>query len=264
VRPPDRVLTAFGCRVEPVPLPGGEGRTWRAGEIVLKPVDEEGEAAWVAELLSTLRADGFRVPRPIRAGDGRWVVDGWTAWQRVEGEHEPRWGDVIRAGEAFHRALEGVPRPTFLDRRTNQWATGDRVAWGELPLDDYVHMKHLPELAAALRPLDLPAQLIHGDLTGNVLFAPGLPPAVIDFSPYWRPPAFASAIVVADALVWEGADESVLHEVAHVEHFDQLFVRALIYRKVTDRIARAGEPERDDDADPYLPIVRLARRLSGA
>jgi hypothetical protein len=38
-----------------------------------------------------------------------------------------------------------------------------------------------------------------------VLFHDGLPPAIIDFTPYWRPVGYASAIVVADALVWEGA-----------------------------------------------------------
>ena len=51
---------------------------------------------------------------------------------------------------------------------------------------------------------------MHGDLTGNVLFADDLAPAVIDFSPYWRPTGFASAIVVGDALLWEGADETLL------------------------------------------------------
>jgi hypothetical protein len=50
--------------------------------------------------------------------------------------------------------------------------------------------------------------LIHGDLTGNVLFHDELPPAIIDFTPYWRPLEFQSAVVVADALVWEGAPPS--------------------------------------------------------
>jgi hypothetical protein len=44
---------------------------------------------------------------------------------------------------------------------------------------------------------------------------------IIDFPPYWRPPAFASAIVVADALVWEGADEWLLHAVGHIRRFPQ-------------------------------------------
>jgi prepilin-type processing-associated H-X9-DG protein len=42
-------------------------------------------------------------------------------------------------------------------------------------------------LLAALRPVDLPDQFIHADLAGNVLFADGVPPAVIDFSPLERP-----------------------------------------------------------------------------
>jgi hypothetical protein len=38
-------------------------------------------------------------------------------------------------------------------------------------------------LERRLRPIGLPSQLVHGDITGNVLFAQGRPPAVIDFSP---------------------------------------------------------------------------------
>jgi len=102
-----------------------------------------------------------------------------------------------------------------------------------------------------------------GDLTGNVLFSDGLPPAVIDFSPYWRPIAFASAVVVADALVWEGADENLVEAVAHIERFDQFLLRALIYRAVTDRLFRQDQPIRPDAADPYLRAVELACRLAG-
>jgi len=89
-----------------------------------------------------------------------------------------------------------------------------------------------------------------------------LPPAVIDFSPYWRPPAFASAIVVADALVWEGADERILDAVSYVADFDQYLLRALIYRAVTDRLFRGDEPIRPDDANPYLSAVELACRIA--
>ena len=87
-------------------------------------------------------------------------------------------------------------------------------------------------------------------------------PAIIDFSPYWRPPAFASAIVVADALIWEGADEGLLASVRHIEHFEQYLLRALIYRAVTDRLFRQHEPVRPDAGDPYLPAVELACRLA--
>lgn len=39
---------------------------------------------------------------------------------------------------------------------------------------------------------------------------------MIDFSPYWRPPAFADAVVVGGALLWESAGETLLDEVAEV------------------------------------------------
>jgi Ser/Thr protein kinase RdoA (MazF antagonist) len=77
----------------------------------------------------------------------------------------------------------------------------------------------VPELVAALRPVRVPSQVIHGDLTGNVLFDDSQPPAIIDFSPYWRPAAYASAIVVADALVWKRADRQVLDAIAHISDF---------------------------------------------
>jgi hypothetical protein len=55
-----------------------------------------------------------------------------------------------------------------------------------------------------------PAQLVHGDLGGNVLFAPSLAPAIIDFSPYWRPPGYAEAVAAVDAFLWFGAGDHVL------------------------------------------------------
>src|SRR5206468_12896903 len=127
-----------------------------------------------------------------------------------------RWGEIVEVGESFHRALAGVERPDFIDRRTHQWAIADRVAWGESPWQRFAHVRHVERLAGALRPVDLPAQLVHNDLCSNVLFADGLPPAVIDLAAYWRPPQYATATVVADALTWEGADESLLARVAAV------------------------------------------------
>jgi hypothetical protein len=88
--------------------------------------------------------------------------------------------------------------------------------------------------------------------------------SIIDLSLYWRPTGFASAIVVADALVWEGADESILRLVNRVDQFTQLFLRALILRIIADRHFRSGKPPRPDSDDPYLPAVELACRLAEA
>jgi uncharacterized protein (TIGR02569 family) len=263
-QPDPTVCAAFGATGRPVPLEGGEGSSWLVDNLVLRPLGQsEEERAWQAELFGSIRCDGFRVARPRHALDGELVVDGWCASEWLAGRHEERrWPEIIAVGERFHATLAAVPRPEFIARRTDPWAIGDRVAWGELPIEEFRHIKHLPRLTAAVRPIEAPGQLIHGDLTGNVLFAEGLPPAIIDFAPYWRPTAFASAIVVADALVWEGADERLLAAVAHIERFEQFLLRALIYRAVTDRLFREHEPIRPDDADPYLPAVDLACRLA--
>ena len=110
-----------------------------------------------------------------------------------------------------------------------------------------------------------PSQLIHGDLSGNVLLHHELPPAIIDFSPYWRPAAFASAIVVIDALVWEDADARLLAAAGPVDDFGQYLIRALIFRIVTDSIIAGYQPRaaRADD-DPWALAVDLACQLAAA
>ena len=264
--PSPRVLAAFGARGEPEPLAGGEGTSWRAGDVVLKPLQHSAsveELEFHADLFDSIETDGFRVPRQRRSFDGALVVEGWTAAEYLEGRHEERrWAEIVALGERLHEEVAHVSRPAFIARRTDRWAIGDRVAWGELPVEHFRHVKHLERLAAALRPVDAPSQLVHGDLTGNVLFHDELPPAVIDFAPYWRPPAFAAAVVVGDALLWEGADETLLDAVAPVDDFPQYLLRALIYRAVVDRLVHDGEPVRPDDEDFFLAPVELALDLA--
>ena len=220
------------------------------------------EAEFYAGLFDSIEQNGFRVARARRARDGSAVVDGWTAAEYVAGRHEHgRWPDVIAVGERLHAAVAHVQRPPFIARRTDRWAIGDRVAFGELPADQFAHVRHLQRLLAALRPVEAPSQLVHGDLTGNVLFHETLTPAVIDFAPYWRPPGFATAVVVGDALLWEGADEHLLAAVAHVEDFPQYLLRALIYRAVVDALLRP-HVEPPDEEDVFLAPVELALRLA--
>ena len=59
--PPGEVLRAFGVRDEPVLLDGGQRRTWRAGDVVLKPVEDPDEHVWLCETYDAWPAAG--VPR---------------------------------------------------------------------------------------------------------------------------------------------------------------------------------------------------------
>ena len=228
---PGRVLAAFGLAPD-IPI-RPMGRVVAAGNLVLKPVDDEAEATWVAEALASLPEDGFRIAPPVQSVDGRWVVDGWSATEKIAGRNERRWEDILAAGDAFHAATASLERPEMLDRRTHVWARADRMAWGEQepqpsPLAD--------RLRRYVRPVDLPSQVVHGDLGGNVLFADALPPAVIDFSPYWRPPAWALAVVVVDAVVWHHAPVDLAEE-----HDAQVLARASLFRLYCDEPPRAHE-----------------------
>lgn len=248
--PPGQVVAAFcGSRVPTTRLAGGADRAWAAGGLVLKPVDDVEEATWIADVLADLPEDGFRINRPVRSASGTWTVDGWAAWTLIEGQHETsgRWAEVIGVAERLNTALRGVRRPHFLGSRSHAWAVGDRVAWGEEPLV-VLHEALRPRaerLAALVRPDRSRSQVIHGDLTANVLFAPDLAPGVIDFTPYWRPARFGPAIVAIDAVLWHGASAEVLEAVPSGGERTSLLARAALYRLITtDRLAVAGEAGR--------------------
>ncbi|WP_155375182.1 aminoglycoside phosphotransferase/kinase family protein [Catellatospora vulcania] len=258
--PSPEVLAAFGAREGAVLLPGGQGGTWRSGEIVLKRCGLVAEADWAAVVLSEIEDTArFRVARPVRARDGGWVVQGWHAWWLTPGHPDPRrWDEVLAAGEAFHEALAGLARPRFLDERDDPWTYGERIAWAELPLPDGAVMAELLEpLARSRRPVDLPFQVVHGDLLGNVMFADGLAPAVIDWPVYFRPAHWALAVAVVDAATWHGAPAAWVERTADRVGGDQLLIRALMYRIATNEgFRRAGMPVRERTAD-YRPVVEL-------
>ena len=253
--PPAEVLDAFGVRAPPRRLTGGKGGTWQAGDVVLKPAEGEQETIWRAAVLSGLpESREFRVARPVRAADGAWVVAGWEATRWVAGRADLRRVDeVVRAGEAFHRAIAALSRPSFLDLRQDPWSYGDRLAFGEpVPPGSTAPSALLKPLLGVRRPIASPSQVVHGDLGGNVLFAEGLPPAVIDWPAYWRPPAWASAVAVTDAMVWHGVSPAVLDRWAHLPEWGQMLVRALLYRIATWPAARWTAPP--DEA--YRPTVQ--------
>ncbi|MFI7130918.1 TIGR02569 family protein [Nonomuraea sp. NPDC050153] len=264
--PPAGVSAAFGLAGPVRPLAGGRGRSFRVGNAVVKPVDSEEEADWTARVFAGLSPTaGFRVPRPLRSRDGAYVVEGWTASEFLEGQEGPagRWGPLIAAGRAFHQELRHVPRPALLDRRDDPWACADRVAWGEAPVPRSADAGELlGRLAELAGPVRAPSRLVHGDLTGNVLFHPGRPPVVIDFSPYWRPVGYAEGVVVADGLLYHRAEPALIEAVLPGREGLHLLVRALIFRLATSAISAGHVPE--EELARFAKVTRLVEeRASG-
>lgn len=260
--PPAAVISAFGLRGTPVRLAGGQGSSWRAGSGVLKPLDVgPDELEWHATVIDAIRPAGIRLARGLRTPDGALTVDGWTAMTWLEGTHEPRWAEVVAAGERLHHALAGLDRPAWLAARTDPWAVADRVAWEELPLAPFAEIAVIHDLAALRRPIEAVNQLVHGDLTGNVLFSAGTPPAVIDLALYWRPRPFAAAVVVVDALAWHGADPSIAQLLVGTDDPAQHLIRAALYRMVTDHLSGSGPMLTAPDGGPYRPVLQLIHAL---
>jgi uncharacterized protein (TIGR02569 family) len=248
-------------------MPGGGGTCWQAGDLVLKPGQHAVVGSWLGEVFAGLHGPGFRAPRPVRAADGSWTVDGWAAWTTVEGEPAPlrRWPELVAASRAFHTALAGVSAPRWVGRGRNRWAVADRVAWEQTDVELAPELADLVgELRAATRPVHLRSQLVHGDIAGNVLFTAGQPPAVIDFSPYWRPAGYALAVAAVDLLAWSAAAPGILDELADEEDIDQLLIRALTFRLVTESLGRPDTESRQAVRLANEPVVDLLlSRVSG-
>ncbi|MER6952188.1 TIGR02569 family protein [Nonomuraea sp. NPDC000554] len=260
--PPASVLAAFQLTAPVRPLAGGQGQSFRAGDAVLKPVDSREEAEWAARVFADLSATAeFRVPRPFRSREGAYVVEGWTASEFLVGQEGPaeKWVSLIASSRALHRELRHVPRPGLLDRRADPWAAADRVAWGEVSSLRSANADELLVRLGELKgPVEAPSQLIHGDLTGNVLFQPGQPPAVIDFSPYWRPVSYAEAIVVADGLLYHHAGPELIEAVLPGREGLQMLVRALIFRLATLAIwAGQGEMVPQEELTRFAGVTRV-------
>ncbi len=235
------VLEAFDLNGEPEELPGGTRPAYRVGGWVLKHIHETSLESnhsldlvqWIAEFSESLPQQGFRIPKARRTRDGCWLTpDGWTAWSFLEGSAATvaDVADCIPAVLALHHTLALVPiHPLMNDNRT-AWGKADRWCFGGRPA--YVHPQvrsYVDTLYTLREPVTgLTAQLVHGDLNlGNILVAPGQPPAFIDLSPYWQPVEFALGMFGNWAGPRQG-NSSVLPLFESITHFRQMLIRASI------------------------------------
>lgn len=270
--PPLAVRRDFGCETyEPRRLSGGQGTAWAVGEVILKPTADPGTDGWIAQTTAALQPNAYRLPRPVPSSNGQWTTAGWCAWRRITGEHGSggRWREIVAVARALHEDLATVPRPAFLERRQDPWAISDRVAWGLPYIPRHELLDQLLQRCARWRrPERQDDQLVHGDLYGNVLFAPDELPAVIDLSPYWRPAAYALAIAAVDAIAWYSASAAVIDDLEDLDDLASLLARAAMFRLVTadimatpDRLAQ--EPSYvTHTAAEFSPLVELIERCA--
>lgn len=238
---PDSALRAFGLTGEPQPLAGGTTDVYRVQDAVLKRIDEDDLEnnhspelyAWIADFTTRIPQVGFRLPMPLKTIEGACITaDGWTATGylagRLAGEEDVP--ACIQAAAALHLATANLPKHPRMDDNRTAWGFAHRGCWGEKPDGIQPLLQPLIDDLYALRqPIPTsPWQLIHGDLSpDNFLVEPGLPPAIIDFSPFWAPPEFALAMF-ANFAGPRRRKMDVLRHFETIPHFDQLLIRANI------------------------------------
>lgn len=228
-------------------VPGGQGRSVRAGDLLLSPGRDPATQDELNPRLARLAVDldtrpgrdhrDLRIAMPVPARDGSWVVDGWGATRYEPGTKQLSDLTAVRAvGAVLHAELALAVGSWTGGSRVDRWAAAERVAFGEDPAPDT--MESL--LAALVRSREStslgPEQLVHGDLAGNVLIDPAGAPVVTDVAPYWRPALWADAVVVLDCVMTWDADPDVMHEWATGAR-RQAMLRAAIFRILSDQPA---------------------------
>lgn len=250
--PPTHVLDLFVADGVLEPLAGGQGASWRSGDLVLSSGRDATQLGWLAPVQARLavRLDeevprSVRLALPVPARDGRLVVDGWAATRFEPGTTPCHDLATLRAtSHLLHARLAATvaARPGDLDARTDQWAVAERLAYdgdaavraaGARP--EPGHHDLVAALVAGLDDTDLGReQLVHADLAGNVLLdATGIP-FVIDLSPAWRSPVWAEAVCVLDAVLWLGAPAGALDD-WRSDSQRQAMLRAVLFRVLSDQ-----------------------------
>jgi hypothetical protein len=285
--PSQAVLHAFELEHTLLPLPGGiTHSTYISGHRVLKRIDNREEAQWAARLLSDplLQSDQFRIPLPVEpvGRPGQFVVESWTCSNFVAGTSDSpktlrQWAEILKAARAFHAILkQAVPsKPAFLDVQRHRWDVAAMVAFGELdcpdlPLDAVRMLGRLREVEKDIDRLTdeqeeeaelfkVP-QLVHSDLAGNMLLTRDKPPAIIDFSPMWRPAAWAEAIIISDGLVEYGADHHLVELGGISRARLEMLVKAMVFRVISDWL---GEEDSMAGMQPkWARAIELVRTVA--
>jgi uncharacterized protein (TIGR02569 family) len=270
VQPAPEVLDLFAVPEDPRPLPGGQGHSVVAGDLVLSHGRDAATCAWlnpvIARLaveLDTTKPRALRIAMPIPSRDGRWVVDGWGASRYEPDTHACRdLAVLVATGRLLHARLASAQQspPEGIRERTDRWARAERAAFeatnahgvvADATRGRGISLTHagplVVDLVSRLDDTDLgPDQLVHADLAGNVLLDARGAPVVIDVAPYWRPALWAEAVCVLDAVLWHGAEPTAMGPWAHGAR-RQAMVRAGLFRLLSD--------------DPAEPILSRYRTL---
>lgn len=243
--PSEEILNSFNLSGDIVPLRGGQNTSVRVSNAVLKPVDDIQHCEWLLNIIYKINPQGYRVSKPIRSKYGTFVSKGWACThyemgQDIKGHIEEK----LLVSRLFHRDLSSINFRDF-HHIDNPWSKGHRIAWqiDELPIE--LPHEIQDSINNLLRRVSLKEkykmQIVHSDLSGNILFDQVLNPLVIDFSPTIAPVEYAEAILVCDCIAWQGSEVSEIDLLPGDELYKEMIIRAIIFRLAVSAIFSKGD-----------------------
>jgi uncharacterized protein (TIGR02569 family) len=213
-------------------LPGGQNESVRAGDLVLKPIRETEKYLWMATCLNKIDFEDLQIAIPVRSSDNNYIEDFIGATRYHEATFLPnRLETKLNTCRRLNKMISNVPKPEDFDSWENPWTRAQSVAWSPVRISETEDPEEIKALLQIRTQFEMPHQLVHVDLAGNILFDTRDNPVVIDFTPGFYPKEYAEALLLIDSIAWYGASMDNLNLLKLEEELKkQLILRALIFR----------------------------------
>lgn len=261
------ILEVFGISGKIEKLSGGQGQCVRVGDFVLKPIEETAKYSWVGKVLESVSTYDLAMAKPLRSKNGNFVENGFGITQYLPGDFfAGRIEEKIKACQILNQLLQSIKEPQEWINWSSPWQLANQIAWEEATLPDNTDTRSreiIEAIKAAYKPIDLPKQLIHSDLAGNILFN-GTSPIIIDFSPEFRPSAYAEVLLITDSLAWHQEKAESLWVLPHSRRLVvQLALRAIVFRLAVRTIF---DPKNHEvllkELKNFQPILNILKQSS--
>lgn len=209
---------------------------------------------------------------------GGWTARGFLSGHRAPRFDETA-ASALRFNEALAKVDAARRRPAFLDTsavvaaagatgsaggggvgelsETALFAVAEAAAWADDPTELLAPVMDLAEVprddvAAAMEKatglmllrteVAAADQLVHGDVLGCTIYDGYADPAIVDLVPAWRPAGWSVALLVVDAISWANAEDGLIQRWSHLPDFDQLLLRAVMYRLFVHAVLPDSSP----------------------
>lgn len=213
-------------------MPGGQNESVRAGDLVLKPVHEPEKYLWLSECLNEIDFEELQVAVPIRSRDGNYIENSIGATRYYEATFlRNRLETKLDTCRRLNKMISNVPKPEDFDSWQNPWTKAQDLAWSYSKNSNLEIPEEIKSLLNMREKVEMPNQLVHVDLAGNILFDANQKPVIIDFTPGFYPKEYAEVLLLVDSIAWYDASIEILELLTLTGRLkQQIILRALIFR----------------------------------